>query len=60
MLNKLIRYGVSHSLVKWMFPFLQGRRQRVKIGDLFSDWLALKAGFPQGTWLSPLAFVLLT
>jgi hypothetical protein len=59
MLNKLLRYGVSHSLVKWMFSFLQGRRQRVKIGGLFSDWLELKAGFPQGTWLGPLAFVLL-
>jgi len=29
----------------------------VKIGDYYSQWLNLAAGFPQGTWLGPLAFV---
>jgi hypothetical protein len=42
-----------------MFSFPQGRRRPIKFGSLFPDWLELKAGFPQGTWLGPLAFVLL-
>jgi hypothetical protein len=42
-----------------MFSFILGSRQRVKIGILFSDWLELEAGFPQGAWLGPLAFIIL-
>jgi len=42
-----------------MFSFLNGRRQRVKINNTFSDWITLKGGMPQGTWLGPLTFVIL-
>ena len=39
--------------------FLNGRRQRVKINNTFSDLITLKGGMPQGTWLGPLTFVIL-
>ena len=42
-----------------MCAFLRDRRQRVKIGDVLSDWLQLMAGMPQGFCLSPLTFVIL-
>jgi hypothetical protein len=59
LLNKLQSYGVPHVLLKWLFSFLKNREQRVKIGQLYSGWRSLNAGFPQGTWLGPLAFVTL-
>ena len=38
--------------------FLNGRRQRVKINNTFSDLITLKGGMPQGTWLGPLTFII--
>ena len=42
-----------------MFSFLEGRQQRVKINDRFSNWTQLFGGMPQGSWLGPLIFLLL-
>ena len=35
---KLAALGLSDVIVRWMTAFLQERRQRVKIGDVLSDW----------------------
>ena len=43
----------------WMFSFLSDCRQRVKIGNVFSEWLRLNGGMPQGTWLGLYIFLLL-
>jgi len=59
LLNKLQSYGAPHVLIKWIFSFLKDREQRVKIGQVYSGWRRLNAGFPQGTWMGPLAFVTL-
>jgi len=59
LLNKLISLDVPHCLVKWMFSFLNGCRQRVKINNTFSNWITLKGGMPQGTLLGPLTFIIL-
>ena len=32
------------------------RKQRVKLGDKYSDWLGLSKGVPQGSLMSPLIF----
>jgi len=42
-----------------MCSFLQHRRQRVKNGDMMSDWLVMDAGMPQGSFLGPLTFIVL-
>ena len=57
LLDKFLAYGVPNSLVKWLFSFLKDRQQSVKIGKSLSRWCRLTSGFPQGTWLGPLAFV---
>ena len=46
-------------IVRWMCAFLQNRHQRVKIGDILSEWLTVIAGIPQGSYLSPLTFIIL-
>jgi len=35
---KLVGLGLPDVIVRWMTAFLQERRQRVKIGDVLSDW----------------------
>jgi len=47
---------VDHNV---MTAFLQERRQRVKFGDVLSDWLQLSASMPHGSYLGPLTFIVL-
>jgi len=42
-----------------VYSFLSDRQQRVKIPDYVSDWLTLKGGMPQGSYLGPLIFLVL-
>ena len=58
-LHKLVQRNVPHFIIKWMFSFLEGRQQRVKINDRFSNWTQLFGGMIQGSWLGPLIFLLL-
>jgi hypothetical protein len=39
--------------------FILHRQQRVKVGDVTSQWVGLNAGVPQGAWLGPLVFLVL-
>ena len=36
--------------------YLSDRKQRVKVGSTYSDWLQTKTGVPQGSVLGPLLF----
>jgi len=56
---KLVALSLPDVIVRWICAFLRERRQRVKIGDVLSDWLYLSAGMPQGSHLGPLTFVIL-
>jgi len=58
-LHKLVALGLPDVIVRWMCAFLRDRRQRVKIGDVLSDWLQLAAGMSRGFYLGPLTFVIL-
>jgi len=52
--------NVPQFAVRWLFSFLKGRIQRVKLqsSNTFSDWIEVTAGMPQGTWLGPLTFIM--
>ena len=52
---KLMEFGLPDVIVRWMCSFLCHRRQRVKIGDVMSDWLVMDAG----SYLGPLTFITL-
>jgi len=59
LVSKLVALGLPDVIVRWICAFLRHRYQRVKIGDILSDWLQLAAGMPQGSYLGPLSFVIL-
>ena len=48
--------GLSKSSLKLLLDYLEGRKQRVKIGSSFSFWSDVKRGVPQASILGPLFF----
>ena len=58
LLDKVENIGAPEFLSSWLHSFLQGRQQRVKIGDKVSPWVHMQGGVPQGTLLGPVTFLL--
>ena len=56
---KLLSLDLPDIIIRWMMSFLAHRQQRVKIGNVLSDWLEMSAGMPQGSFLGPLTFIIL-
>ena len=56
---KMVEFGLPDVIIRWICSFLTDRRQRVKIGDVFSGWQMVHAGMAQGSYLGPLTFIIL-
>ena len=56
LLAKLHAYGLSKPALQLIESYLSGRKQRVGIEHIFSPWLDMKIGVPQGSILGPLLF----
>ena len=57
LVGKLLTLGVKPTVVNWVTDFLRNRQQRVKLSGVFSDWLDVPVGVPQGTRLGPWLFL---
>ena len=55
-LAKLKAYGISDGAISLMSFYLRGRKQRVKLDNVYSQWRSVNTGLPQGSLLGPLLF----
>jgi hypothetical protein len=53
LIAKLHAYGVDDSSCELFMSYLRDRKQRVKIGNIRSEWVTLRKGVPQGSILGP-------
>ena len=53
---KLFAYGLSREACTLIASYLFQRKQRVKIGNIKSEWGEINKGVPQGSILGPLIF----
>jgi hypothetical protein len=58
LMDKIRETNVPDFLYSWIYSFLDGRKQRVKINNHVSSWLPINGGVPQGTLLGPVTFLL--
>ena len=58
LLNKLKVYGIRSLVNKWIESYLSNRTQFVEIESHLSSCLPVQCGFPQGSILGPLLFII--
>ena len=56
-MTKCASLGLPTFITKWLTSFLCQRKQRVKIGNVKSEYTTVNAGVPQGTIFGPIGFL---
>ena len=56
LIAKVNAYGLSLAALKRITDYLQNRKQKIKIGSIYSDWEDIISGVLQSSILGPLLF----
>jgi hypothetical protein len=54
LIEKMSHYGFNRNTVKLLASFLSSRKHCVKYSDVFSDYVSIEVGSPQGTKVEPI------
>ena len=55
-MRKLQELGIVGKLLEWIRSLLTGRRQRVHVDGIMSEWIEITSGIPQGSVLGFILF----
>ena len=58
LIDKLASVGFGGHLLCWLFSYITGRFQHVRVGDALSRKVFASSGVPQGSHLDPILFLL--
>ena len=56
LIAKLEAYGFGHSALRFIYDYMENRKQRTKVDGSYSSWKDIRKGVQQGSILGPLLF----